>query len=685
MTTETPKKLRRLIVPAAVLIAALALAATFRAELVAWFGGEATTSDESAGVTGRLGVATVTVTLDPDPPRQSGNRLNLHLVDADAQPLSDAELEVAYFMPAMGAMPEMRGRADVAARGDGRYEARFDLPMSGTWELIVSADLGDGLAAAHFGLTVGSKGLTSKDDATTGAGDKIAHYTCSMHPSVKSDEPGKCPICSMDLTPVTKGEQASGVLRLDGERSQRVGVRYTSVARAKLSRSVVAVGEVNADENRLTDITLRTAGWIDRLHVEETGEYVERGQALLELYSPEVLTASEEVLAARRATGTARERLVAGADRKLLLLGVTPGQLRRLVARGKARDRISVSSPTSGYVVEKNVVEGDHVEQGMSLLRIADLSEVWVDAQVYESDLPLVKLGQSVTVTLPFVPGQRFEGKVEYIHPRLDPQTRTVRTRVVLDNPDLTLRPGMYADVRIDVDLGERLVIPQEAVIYSGTRRLVFVDLGEGRLQPKEVEVGVRAAGMIEVLDGLAEGERVVSSGNFLIAAESRIRSATTIWADTPADDTSGARTEPTFDHAHDGADYTCPMHPEVHEHEPGQCPICHMDLEARGGDSGAGEPAPRDREEQTGGTQTAKPSKPTTKPNGSPATEEAETKGDADAVKDPPTGPDGERDAKREPAPTYTCPMHSQVVRDAPGECPICHMKLVEKKGGDR
>lgn len=687
MNDQPRKKLRRFLVRAVVLVIALAVAGTFRNELVAWFGGDALGSADSQAVTAKLGDATLSVTLDPDPPRQAGNRLNLHIADADDEPVSDAEVEVAYFMPAMGAMPEMRGSADVAALGEGRYSASFDLPMSGSWELIVSADLGQGPTEVRFGLTVGTSGLTVKDGGgATGSGDdEIAYYTCSMHPSVKSDEPGQCPICSMDLTPVTKGEQASGILRVDGQRSQRIGVRYAAAQRTKLSRTVLAVGEVNADENRLADVTLRTAGWIDKLHVEESGEYVKRGQPLLEFYSPEILTASEEVLAARRATGTARDRLVAAADRKLLLLGVTPGQLKRIVGRGKARDRISVSSPTSGYVVEKSVVEGDHVEQGMSLMRIADLSEVWVDAQVYESDLALVKLGQPVSVTLPFVPGQRFEGSVGYIHPRLDTQTRTVRVRVVLDNPDLTLRPGMYADVQIDVDLGERLVIPQEAVIYSGTRRLVFVDLGEGRLQPKDVEVGVRAAGMIEVLDGLAEGERVVSSGNFLIAAESRIRSATTIWSDSPDDDTSGAETEPTFDHEHDGPYYTCPMHLEVHEHEPGQCPICHMDLEARGADPGADEPTPREHEDQTAETQTPKPSKPRKKPSRAPDPEKTKTTSKADTAKVPATSPDAEKDTKREAAPKYTCPMHPKVVKDAPGECPICHMKLVEKKGGDR
>lgn len=630
MNTTTRTSEHRRVVPALILVVVLAAAVIFRGELVAWFRGEAVTSGDAIGPTAALGEATVTATLNPDPPRQTGNRLDLLVLDEDEQPVSGAEIEVTYFMPAMGAMPEMRGSADVEETGDGRYEASFDLPMAGTWELIISADLGDGPAEARFGLTVGSQGLTAEADGAGASGDEeIAYYTCSMHPSVKSDEPGQCPICSMDLTPVTKGELESGVLRVDGQRSQKIGVRLAPVQRKALSRSILAVGEVVADENRLTDVNLLTAGWIEKLYVEETGQYVERGQPLFELYSPEILTATEEVLAARRATGPVRDRLVAAAERKLLLLGVTRQQLRRIVARGKARDRITVSSPASGYVVEKNVVEGDRVEEGTSLLRIAGLSEVWVDAQVYEADLPLVAVGQPVTVTLAFVPGRRFTASVDYIHPRLDPKTRTVPVRIVLDNPDLVLRPGMYADVGIEVDLGQRLVIPQEAVLYSGKRRLVFVDLGEGRLQPKEVEVGVRASGLVEIVEGLSEGERVVSSGNFLIAAESRIRSATTIWAEDPEDDDeAAAASTPTFDHDHEA------------ENEEEKRP-------RRGGD----------------GSREKRSRKP-----------EASTTGRADP--EPPV-------SKAEAPVQYTCPMHPEVVRGAPGQCPICHMDLVEKKKG--
>jgi Cu(I)/Ag(I) efflux system membrane fusion protein len=209
---------------------------------------------------------------------------------------------------------------------------------------------------------------------------------------------------------------------------------------------------------------------------------------------------------------------------------MSPAQIRELARRGEAWENVPVVAPATGYVIDKDVVEGGRIEAGARVYRIADLSRLWVDAEVYESDLAQVKKGQPVTVQLPYVPGQSFEGTVDYIYPTLDGVTRTGRVRVALDNPGLTLKPDMYADVELAVDLGERLVIPSSAVIYTGPRRLVFVDLGEGRLRPQEIEVGVRAGEYVEVTHGLELGDVVVTSGNFLIAAESRIRSATGYW-----------------------------------------------------------------------------------------------------------------------------------------------------------
>lgn len=362
----------------------------------------------------------------------------------------------------------------------------------------------------------------------------VAYYTCSMHPSVQQPSPGKCPICGMDLTPVKQEDLDSGTIVVDEVRRQQIGVRTAAVERRNVSRQIRAVGQVKVDETRLSDVNLRMSGWVHRLHVEETGQRVKRGQVLFTLYSPELYAAEREYLTTlkrdREARSDTSSELTRASEQRLRLLGMSQAQIRELRRRGEAWENVPVVAPSTGYVIDKDVVEGGRIEAGTRVYRIADLSRLWVDAEVYEADLAQVKKGQPVSVQLPYVPGQSFEGKVDYIYPTLDGITRTGRVRVALDNPGLTLKPDMYADVELAVDLGERLVIPNSAVIYTGPRRLVFVDLGEGRLHPQEIEVGVRAGEYVEVTRGLEPGDVVVTSGNFLIAAESRIRSATGYW-----------------------------------------------------------------------------------------------------------------------------------------------------------
>ena len=362
----------------------------------------------------------------------------------------------------------------------------------------------------------------------------VAYYTCPMHTSVQQSSPGKCPICGMNLTPLKQEDLKSGTIVVDEVRRQQIGVRTAAVERRNVSRQIRAVGQVRVDETRLSDVNLRMSGWVHRLHVEETGQRVKRGQVLFTLYSPELYAAEREYLTTlkrdREARSVTSSELTRASEQRLRLLGMSPAQIRELARRGEAWENVPVVAPATGYVIDKDVVEGGRIEAGTRVYRIADLSRLWVDAEVYESDLAQVKKGQPVSVQLPYVPGQSFEGKVDYIYPTLDGVTRTGRVRVVLDNPGLTLKPDMYADVELSVNLGERLVIPSSAVIYTGPRRLVFVDLGEGRLRPQEIEVGVRAGDYVEVTNGLEPGDVVVTSGNFLIAAESRIRSATGYW-----------------------------------------------------------------------------------------------------------------------------------------------------------
>lgn len=370
------------------------------------------------------------------------------------------------------------------------------------------------------------------------APDEIAHYTCPMHPSVKQAGPGQCPICGMDLTPVTKQELESGVILIDSARRQRIGVRTEEVKVAPMDLSVRALGRVTYDETALVDVTLKLGGYIHSLSVDETGQPVRKGQVLFTLYSPELYAAQQEYLLALRSQEAAKESgapermdsLVRASRKRLELWGLTEGQLEAIAKRGEPVENLPFLAPASGYVLEKNVVEGAAVKAGERLYRIAPLEKVWVEAEVYESDLPRVRVGQEVEVTLPYQPGRKYTGKVGYLYPALQASTRTGRIRVELRNPELELKPDMYAEVKLKVEGGPRLQVPESAVLYTGPRRLVFVDLGEGRLRPQEVKLGLRAGDAYEVLEGLKEGDVVVTSGNFLVAAESRIRSAAEHW-----------------------------------------------------------------------------------------------------------------------------------------------------------
>jgi Cu(I)/Ag(I) efflux system membrane fusion protein len=263
---------------------------------------------------------------------------------------------------------------------------------------------------------------------------------------------------------------------------------------------------------------------------------------LFSLYSPELYNAQQDFLLATKGasasasgTGTSSSRMDLGraARQRLHLLGLSEAQISAIEKNGAPTENVTIASPASGYVIEKDVVEGASVQPGMRLFRIAALNKVWVEADVYEGDLRHVKVGQSATVTLDFLPGRSYEAKVSYIYPFLDPKNRTVRVRTELSNKDLDLRPGMYATIELAADAEPRLQVPASAVVYTGPRRIVFVDLGEGRFRPREIRVGSQANGMYEVLEGLHTGEVVATSGVFLIAAEARIRTAAKYWEDS--------------------------------------------------------------------------------------------------------------------------------------------------------
>ena len=355
--------------------------------------------------------------------------------------------------------------------------------------------------------------------------DEVAHYTCSMHPSVRQQTSGTCPICNMDLTPVTHEDLLTGDVLVDSVRRQRIGVRTMVVARRALARPIRAVGEVAWDESRVHDVTARVDGWVEGLRVTRAGDPVERNATLLRFYSPDLLATQRELLAAPPAG-----RLATAARERLRLWGMSSWAIRDMQRSQEPRQRIGIQSPITGIVIDKRVNEGAHVSAGALLYRIADPSRVWVLADVFEQDLPHVTVGQRVVVKVSGTTEEPIGGVVDYIYPTVSSQTRTARVRVQLDNPEGRLRPGMIANLNFNADLGEHLAVPTDAVVYTGRRRLVFVDRGEGRLRPVEVTVGARTTDWISIKSGLTEGDVVVSSGVFLLAAESRIRSATDYW-----------------------------------------------------------------------------------------------------------------------------------------------------------
>jgi Cu(I)/Ag(I) efflux system membrane fusion protein len=369
--------------------------------------------------------------------------------------------------------------------------------------------------------------FAAPEQPAAAGGGEIDHYTCSMHPSVHQATPGTCPICGMALVPVRKEQQQQGVVMIPPARQQLIGVRTSPVIEANMVRSLRAVGRLTYDESALSDVTLKVRGWIVKLLVSRTGQHVSKGQTLFTLYSPDLYNAQQDFLQATRArtldlTHAARERL--------RLLDLTDAQIAEIARRGQPLEDVAFAARESGFVIEKDVVEGGAVEPGMRVYRMAALDRVWVEADVYEADFAGVRAGQRASVTLDYLPGKTYEARVAYVYPYVDPATRTGRVRLELANPRLELRPGMYANVQLTSELGPRLQVPAPAIVYTGPRRLVFVDLGGGRFRPQEVQVGAEANGMYEVLSGLRAGDVVAVSGVFLIAAEARIRTAAKYW-----------------------------------------------------------------------------------------------------------------------------------------------------------
>jgi Cu(I)/Ag(I) efflux system membrane fusion protein len=418
------------------------------------------------------------------------------------------------------------------------------------------------IVAAGGGYWFGSHGgptnatQTATADAGTSApksARKLLYYRNPMGLPDTSPVPKKDPM-GMDYIPVYAGEEggdgdlpaATGSLKLSTEKIQKLGVRSEAAQMRTLGQAVRAVGRVEPDERRLYTIAPKFEGYVERLHVNMTGQAVSKGQLLFEVYSPELVSAQREYAIAMQgvdslkdADGTTQagmRQLAESAQARLKNWDVSPAQLKALSGSGDARRTLGFSSPVSGIVTEKKAVQGMRFMPGEALYQVADLSAVWVIADVAEQDIGRVKTGDIASVRINAYPDKVFEGKVAYVYPTLKAETRSVPVRIELANPGLLLKPAMFAQVELPGgNTGTVLTVPTSAVIDSGTRRVVLVRLGEGRFEPREVRLGARSDSYVEVIDGVKDGEQVVVSANFLIDAESNLKAALGGFSSTPA------------------------------------------------------------------------------------------------------------------------------------------------------
>lgn len=476
---------------------------------------------------------------------------------------------------------------------------------------------------------------------------KILYYKDPMHPWYTSDKPGKAPDCGMDLVPVYEGEAGARGIRIDPVTVQNIGVRVEEVQRRKLTRTIRTAGQVTYDERRLYTVNTKVMGWVERLFVDYTGKRVRKGEPLLELYSPELVTTQEEYLQALKYQKSLHgstldeakkgsDELIESARRRLLNWDIPASEIDALEERGTARKTMTMYAPADGVVTEKAVQNGQNIMAGAELYKIADLSDVWVIADIYQYELPWVKTGENADVELSYLPGRTFKGKVTYIYPFLNDETKTAKVRVEIRNtPGLELKPDMYATVTIASPVAiDAIAVPSQAIIRSGERNIVVIALGGGYFDPREVKLGVAADEYVQVLEGVRDGDKIVVSSQFLIDSESNLKAA--------IDQMAG----------HTGTDMSKPAEGakpggEEQKKEPGPA------------EGGAGQKSPSGHEGMQHGMQgMAEPGAVAPQPGSASA--------------------DNATGAEKS---LYTCVMHPEVVSDKPGNCPKCGMKLVPRK----
>lgn len=388
------------------------------------------------------------------------------------------------------------------------------------------------VAAGAVGIAIGPwlmatvKNLTGRDKPQTAAAT-ATWYISPMHPWIISPHPGTCPICGNDLVPIDP-KRFAGEIAIDPVVAQNMGVRTALVQRAAVTRSVRTVGTVAIDESLVTDVNLKVTGWIDRLHVDTLWAAVQAGDPLFDLYAPDLYAAQQEyLLAIANRDGPHGAELLTAARTKLRFLDIGDAAIVALEKSGVPAHSMSITAPRSGVVAMKNINAGTYVMPGMTIMRIADLSRVWIDAVIYEHQLDpaLIRVGQSASVVPALAAAAPIAATIDYVYPTIDPRLRELRVRLVMENAAGALKPGMFAAVTITEVDQPQLLVPREAVIGTGERSVAFVSLGQGRFEPRTVSIG-RATddGRVQVIAGLAAGERVVTSGQFLLDSETRMR-----------------------------------------------------------------------------------------------------------------------------------------------------------------
>ena len=387
-------------------------------------------------------------------------------------------------------------------------------------------------------------------------GRKVLYWVDPMHPAYKSDKPGVAPDCGMKLVPVyadgggpttasarelaNAGDVSTmpvGTVQITPEKQQLIGVKYGQVKKSGGTRTIRAVCKVAFDETLIQHIHTKVDGWIDQVFVDYTGQLVSKGQALMTVYSPDMLASQRELLLAVKARDTMKnnplptafdqsESLLQAARRRLELWDLSDEQIDEVLKTGKPMKNVTLYSPIAGYVTDRKAFPQLKVMPDTDLYTIVDLSRVWIMADVFEYEAPNIYIGETASVALQALPGKTFHARISYIQPQVDSMTRTLKVRLDMDNPGLMLKPDMYADVEFRVNIPSTLTVPADAVLDAGERKTVFVDRGNGYFEPRQVKTGERNGDRIQILSGLDGDERVVTSGNFLIDSESQMKAA---------------------------------------------------------------------------------------------------------------------------------------------------------------